>query len=102
MSVDLLEERLQSRLSQEGGVMIDPLTIITILAALIPLLINCFSASPRLLRRRVLNRPRLIAALHREGGWTLLECRKYAEAICDLADGATDEELQTLIEECKS
>lgn len=100
MSVELLEERLQSKLSA-NDVQIDPFTIITILAALIPLLINCFNASPRLLRRRTLNRPRLITALHRAGGWSLAECRRYADDVFDLAEGATDEELQKLIDECK-
>jgi hypothetical protein len=73
-----------------------------LLAALIPLIQNCFFARPQSLRRRLLSMPRLVSAIYNETGWAYDECRQAATHICDLADEATDDELHALIEDCKA
>lgn len=99
--IKLLEDRLAKKISEKEGVGFDPITIIMIIAALIPLIQNCFNASPKALKKRMLNKARIAAALRREAGWSVTECLQKAEWVMDLADEAEDQELAALIEECR-
>ena len=96
----LLEERLvKSKSTGDAG--FDPVTIITIITALIPLIQGCFSPKPQSLRRRFLNRSRVAAAIRRaDMSISFQESFVEADNLFSLADQATNEELQLLIDDC--
>lgn len=102
--LQLLEERLAEDMAAddaENGRSFDPMTIFTIITALLPLIQNCFAPKPSALRRRLFNRSRVANALRREDqslSWS--DSMRKADRLFDLADKATDEELQSLIEDC--
>lgn len=102
--LQLLEERLTSKLTEgSDAVGFDPLTILTIITALIPLIQGCFNANPKALRRRLFNRSRVATSIRKEApqiGWA--ESLRMTDKIFDLADSARDEELQALINDCCS
>jgi hypothetical protein len=98
--LSLLETRLSEGRARRG-LGIDFITIIGIITALLPLIQNCFNPQPQALRRRLLNRARLAVAMRRENpGLTLRQAMDEADAMFDLADKATDAELQLLIDDC--
>lgn len=98
--LSLAESRIAE--SKRGeGYKFDPTLIIAIISALIPLIANCFNPKPQALRRRFLNRARVAAAIRREQpGLSFQEAFDEADNLFDLADKATDEELQLLINDC--
>src|SRR5215218_3102316 len=97
--LQLLETRLQEKVNEDGVKQFDPMIILTILSALVPLIKNCFMKTPAALRSRVGNRALLRVALRREGlDWK--DAREKTELLFDLADEATDEELKGLIKDC--
>ncbi len=98
----LLEERLTARATSEG-VGFDPTIILLLISVLLPLIQSCFAPKPAALRRRFGNRARVAAALRRESlALTWAECFRHADGVLDLAEAATDEELQSLIDDCCS
>lgn len=96
----LLEERLTAKNATPDTVGFDPTIIIAIISAIIPLIQNCFQRSPQALRRRLLNRSRLAAAIRRETGVAWPVAFSQADDLFDLAGAATDSELQLLIDDC--
>lgn len=102
--LELLQERLSEKLVDEDGYGFDPMIIIAIIGALIPLIQNCFNASPKSLRRRsLMNRARVAAALRQSNaGWSWSTCRERAELLFDMLDEASDSEVQSVITACQS
>jgi hypothetical protein len=95
----LFEERFQA--ANDNTRDFDPTIIITILAALIPLIQQCLANRPSALRRRLLNRPRVVVAIRRERpdlSWS--DASKLADQCFDLADKASDAELKLFIKDC--
>lgn len=99
--VALLRHRLAAAQGDDGRVMFDPTIIVAFLAAILPLIQNCFSPTPKALRRRLGNRLRLALAIGQETGLDWAESRAKADEVFRLADQATDAELQLLIDDCK-
>lgn len=99
--LQLLEDRLRQKEAGAEAAGFDIAVIVATIAALVPLIQNCFSPTPRALRRRLFNRARVAAAVRGAApalSWA--EGLKKADVILDLAEGATDEELQALIDDC--
>lgn len=98
--LSLLEARLAEGRTRRG-LGIDFITIISIISAIVPLIQGCFNPKPAALRRRLLNRARLAVAIRRENpDLALAQAMSEADAVFDLADQATDAELQMLVDDC--
>lgn len=97
---DLLEERYAARAARDG-VEFDPLIIIAIIGMLVQVIQGCFQRSPQAMRRRLLNRARLAVGLReRMPNLMWVEAFRQADLLFDMADEATDDELQLLITDC--
>jgi hypothetical protein len=97
--LQLFEERLAA--SKQGeNVQFDIAVILAIISAVLPLIMNCFAPKPSMLRRRLGNRARVATAIRRETGMGFFAAMKEADNLFDLAEKATDEELQLLIDDC--
>lgn len=96
--VQLLEDRLR----QSGGLSaFDPAALIAIIQAIITTIQNCRKPNAQTLRRRLFNRIRLAAAIQRNyPGLTWEQAIAQADVAFDLADKATEEELNLLIADC--
>lgn len=79
---------------------IDPATFALIITAIMTMLQQCREPQPKALRRRLFHRRRLIVHLRGQTGLDWDICDAQATRIFDLADKASDEELQTLIDDC--
>lgn len=95
----LLEERLIAS-KATAAPQFDPTIVIMIITALLPLIQDCFKPKPATLRRRFLNRARVVTSLRRHAGMSWAEAWVEANNLFDLADAASDADLQLLIDDC--
>jgi hypothetical protein len=97
----LLEQRLNEKAARpDAG--FDPLTIVMIIAVIVPLIQNCRNKGPNVLRRRFGSRAQVATAIYRDcQGVSWNDAFRRADDLFDLADEATDDELRGLIEECR-
>jgi hypothetical protein len=98
--LELFESRLTARKVSTRKAF-DPTIIAALIAAVLPLIMNCFNPTPAALRWRLFNRT-LVAMAIRRVRRDLSYAQAFVEAdiLFDLADEATDAELQLLIDDC--
>ena len=107
--LSLFEERMMTRVAGDGDGErgFDPTIIITLIAALIPVVIDCFKNRTTRqrplgrIRGRLLGRARIAAAYRREQpdlSWA--QSLRLADYTFDVADEATEEEVETFIKDC--
>lgn len=95
------EEKLNVTISARNRRFFDPSIIGAIIAALLPLLQNCFRPNAQSVRRRFGNRVRLANAIHNQlpyASWS--ECYEHADDVLQVADEAPDNDVNEFILEC--
>ena len=96
--LQLLDDRLRE---SNGMTAFDPAALIAIIQAIIETIQKCRNPNAKALRRRLLNRPRLAAAIQRNSsGLNWAQALQEADKAFDLADKATEDELKLLIDDC--
>lgn len=106
--IALFQQKLTASKVQETGdnaVELDPATIALIMALLqaaIPMIQQCFTPKPAALRRKFLNRAKLAVNIMRETGLGPVKAFVEADRMLDIAQKASDEELQMVIDDCCS
>ncbi len=101
-SFDLFSDRVSTSLKTEIA-QFDPLIILMLLAAIIPLIQNCPLININRLRQRFGNRALIVAALKQSHGLaneSRAELRKMADAVLDTAEKSSDDELRMFVKEC--
>lgn len=95
------EDKLNAKISARARRFFDPSIIGAIIAALLPLLQNCFKPTPQSVRRRFGNRVRLANAIHNQlPNATWSECYEHADDVLAVADEAPDNDVNEFILEC--
>lgn len=96
-SLDLLQAKLTEKSAiAPGAIPFDPLGIITAIVAAIQ---GCIKPTPATLKRRLLNRTLLALQIRRQTGASFGQAYSSADAVFDLADAATEDQLQGLIDD---
>lgn len=99
--IDLLRQRLTAKKSA-GEFGFDPASIIAIITAIVNVIQNCKQPTPANLKRRLFNRAKVAMALMKEdSNLTFFAARAQADELFDMADSASDVELQSLIADCQ-
>lgn len=103
----LFESRMADKLAKDADLKaFDPMIIITILTAILPMILDCFKRSrgklaPAALRQRLFKIAPVAAAIRRQDssvGWA--ESRKMAMACFDVADESSDDEINAFVTDC--
>lgn len=98
---DKFAEKYAEHRSRKGrGAFID--ILISLIPVIIPLIQGCFNATPRAVRRRLFSRARLAAEIRKmQPDLTYAEAFEAADDCFDVADAASDQEVQEFIQCCK-
>lgn len=105
--LELLSQRYAESKSSVEGMEFDPATIAMIIAALLPVIQQCFNPKPSTLRRKFLNRAKLARSIWETANdrgmqMSFAQAFKEADGLFDLANRASDDELRLLISDCCS
>ena len=96
--LQLLDDRLKA---SNGLTAFDPAALIAIIQAIIEMVQKCRNPNAKALRRRLLNRARLAAAIQKSyPGLNWAQALQEADKVFDLADMATEDEPRMLIDDC--
>ncbi len=98
---ELLEERIGTQKAKKG-VGFDPTIIATLIAAILPLIMNCFKPTPASLRQKLFNRANLAISIRKQHpDMRFVAAFQEADDLFDLAKDAKDEELQLVIDDVR-